>query len=411
MPFPRAALCGLLSALLLALCAGCASATTAAERALARMWRPDATPREEVLLRREIIRRAPESAHLLSRLFFPIGLYDAPEAALFDAAAGGFNLILNGDTTPSYLARAEALGLRVIPYIRVERMAEDVADARGARALFAWYLADEPDLNDLAPERYREQAARLRRLDPARPIFLTVLSPRRYEEYADACDIFATTLYPVRRDDDRENTLWSVGWAVEAARRAAGDRPVWAVLQAFHAAPIWERNPTPDELRVMAFLALNHGASGLLFFSWKSGDRTLPEHEDLYAAILELNAQVTALRGPLLLPPMPWAPAMTVTKEEKDDTLRFVQLPERAAQRPPLDCSLRSLGRAHLFIAVNPDPWGKTVAIALPTELAGRRITEIYSTADDEPLCGEIPPDGGLELDFLWHDVRLFWIE
>lgn len=399
-------------AVILSLLCGCASPSERAERALARMCRPDVTPREEIVLRQEIINRVPESEPLLTRLFFPIGLYDVPEDALFDVAAAGFNLILNGDTTPSYLGRAAACGLRVIPYIRVEHMAEDVKGAAGARPLFAWYLFDEPDLNNMTPEKYGDLSRTLRALDPTRPIFLTVLSPRRYAEYAADCDIFATTVYPVHHEDEQENKLWAVAWATEAAVRAAKGRPVWTVLQAFFGEPAWERNPTPEEVRVMAFLALNHGSSGILYFSYKSGDKPLPEQTELYDGIVSLNAELAALRGPLLTPPLRWKPALKVIDEDPADDVQFIQFEEKPAPvpTPAIDCSLRRFGKAHLFIAVNADPWSKTMEIALPSALAGRPIVEIYGDPEDS-VKDKLSEDGRIELDFGPHDVRLFWIE
>lgn len=400
------------AAVILALLCGCASPSEKSARAFARLNQAGVTPREEIALRQEIISRAPESEPYLSRLFFPIGLYDVPEAALFDVAAGGFNLILNGDTTPTYLGRAAACGLRVVPYIRIEHMAEDVKSARGAKPLFAWYLFDEPDLNDMPPEKYSLLAGQLRALDPTRPIFLTVLSPRRYAEYAGECDIFATTVYPVRHEDEQDNNLWPVAWATDAAVRAAKGRPVWAVLQAFFGEPAWERNPTPEEVCVMAFLALNHGASGILYFSYKSGDKPLPEQTDLYDGIVNLNSQLAALRGPLLTPPLRWKPKLNVIDEEPAEGVQFVQLEEKPspAPVPPIDCSLRRFGNAHLFIAVNADPWSKTIEIALPSALAGRPITEIYGDPDDS-IKDKLPNDARIELGFGAHDVRLFWIE
>jgi hypothetical protein len=403
---------GMLVLTALAAAWGCAGPGERAAGAFARMHAPDVTPREEILLRQEIIALAPDSTPLLSRLFFPIGLYDVPEEALFDVAAAGFNVVLNGDTTPSYLSRAAACGLRVVPYIRTERMAEDVRNAQGAGPLFAWYLFDEPDLNGMAPEEYRRLSRALRDLDPARPIFLTVLSPRRYEEYAGECDIFATTVYPVRRAEEQENNLWPVAWATAAACRAARGRPVWSVVQAFFAAPTWERNPTPEEARVMAFLALNHGASGVLYFSYKSGHKPITEQTELYDGIVNLNAQLWALRGPLLTPPLRWRPELKVIDEEAAEGVRLIQFEKKPTPMPapPIDCSLRRFGKAHLLIAVNPDPWAKTVEIALPAGPAFSRINEIYGDPEDSIKDGSVK-GGRIELDFGPHDVRLFWIE
>lgn len=384
-------------------CAGCASRAQVAERTAARMLDPRTPSREMLCLQGRLIGLAPESAPFLASGFFPIGLYDAPESALFDIAAAGFNLVLNGDTAPGYLDRARAAGLRVVPYVRTdERMPADVREAAGERAVFAWYLFDEPDLNGMEPETYAELSAKLRRLDRSRGIFLTVLRPKNYPLYVGGSDILAPNPYPIRRLRAEENNLREVIYAVRAARLAAGARPVWVVLQAFWAEPVWPRNPTPEELRCMAFLALNHGASGVTYFSWKSGDRTLIEHRELFESIRRLNGQLDALRGALLVPPEERAFEIDVDEPAESARRRPVRPPERPIL---LDCSMRAFGRARLFIAANPDPWPKRATIGLPG-LADPRVSELFPGASPAPVL----EGDRLTLAFEPFEVRLLWL-
>src|SRR3990172_6011362 len=107
-------------------------------------------------------------------------------------------------------------------------MAQDVKNLHGATSVYGWYLFDEPDLNQVPHDEYGRLAKRLRRLDRDRPIFLTVWSPDRYREYVEDCDIFAPNPYPIRHVEPELNDLRSVGETVEAARAAAGSKPVWA---------------------------------------------------------------------------------------------------------------------------------------------------------------------------------------
>jgi len=285
------------------LAAGCAGPWRAA-RLAARMRNPGVPPRKRLRLRQELLALGADSQAFLAEAFFPLGLYDVPESALHQVAAAGFNLVVNADTEPEYLTRAESAGLRLIPYIRLQRMEEDVRLAGPARPIFAWYLVDEPDLNGVPPGEYRALANRLRKLDPERPIFLTVWSPDRYAEYAEACDILAPNPYAIRHEEPAENDLRQVAAALDAARSAAEGKPVWAVIQAFRAPPHWPRLPTPQEVRAMVFLALNHGADGIIYFSYRSGDRPITERRALFQEITRLNGHLRALRGALLVRPL-----------------------------------------------------------------------------------------------------------
>jgi hypothetical protein len=386
-----------------ALLSGCVSHGSLAERATRTMLDPATLPSEELRLQQRLVALRPESDRFLGEAFFPIGLYDVPEEALPEIAAAGFNLVVNGGKDAPYLARARAVGLRVIPYIDSVHIAADVAAAAGARTLYAWYLFDEPDLNALSPKSCLELAQLLRAADSTRPIFLSVLSPENYSDYVAACDILAADPYPIRHREPELNELRRVPQWIEAARAAAGRRPVWAVLQAFFAEPIWPRNPTPLELRAMAFMALNHGASGILFFSYKSGDRPITQQSELFPGVVQLVGEIHALHGALLVPPRAVNFRVQVTEE---------QIPPTASKKfedsAPLDCSLRPYFDAQLFIAVNPDPWKKTAQLAMPSSLAGKSMEEIF--LDPPPQALTVPVSHPLELSFEPYQTRVFWI-
>jgi len=374
---------------------GCAGRPAQVRRLAATMRDPLLAPRQMLERRQRLRALLPEAEDFLADVFFPIGLYDVPESEVQEIASAGFNLIVNGGTDEGYLRRADAAGVRVIPYISLENMERDVRRARGARAIFAWYLQDEPDLNDVSPERYGELARRLRKLDPDRPIFLTVWSPGRYADYAPAADILAPTPYAIENKDPAQNDLRRVASALDAARVAAAGRPVWAVIQAFWAEPWWRRNPTPEELRAMVFLAVNHGADGIIYFSYRSGDRPITEHHSLYAEVRRTNGQLLALRGILLMEP------------------------ENAAERPDafgqalrdagIDASIRRFRDAVLFIAVNPSPETATVDLDFGPLGSATTLWELFVPPETGPAA--IPEDGVISLRFRPFEVKVFWVE
>jgi hypothetical protein len=389
---------------LCALLSGCMSRGGLAERATRAMLDPAISPREELRLEQRLIALQPESDRFLSEAFFPIGLYDVPEEALTEVAAAGFNMVIAGGKDASYLARAQAVGLRVIPYIDAPHMAADVARAAGRRTLFAWYLFDEPDLNALPPKEYLELAKLLRAVESTRPIFLTVSSPENYSAYVAGCDILAADPYPIRRREPELNDLRRVPQWIEAARAAAGPRPVWAIMQAFFAEPAWPRNPTPQELRAMVFMALNHGASGILFFSYKSGDRPITQQADLFPAIARLVGELNALHAALLVPPTEADFDVQVVEEHIPATA-----PKAPEGRAPLDCSLRLFLDAQLFIAVNPDSWKKTARLSMPSSVAGKSMEELFLDSPTQQSL-TVPLSHPLDLSFEPFQAHIFWI-
>lgn len=382
---------------MLGLClTGCAiTRAQQARKAATAMLAPDTTPLQRLRYRQYLLTLDEAAEPYLADTFFPIGLYDVPEDALHEIAAAGFNLVVNGSTEAHYLQRAGAAGLKVIPYINTKQIARDVKRVGNNPTVPAWYLWDEPDLNKLAPENYRALAEELRAQDRKRPIFLTVWSPRSYNVYVDECDIFAPNPYPICHLDAEKNELRIVSRTIDHARATVGYQPVWAILQAFWAEPLWPRNPTPEELRAMVFLALNHGTDGIIYFSYKSGDRPLTQHHRLFAEIKRINGQIHALRSTLLKRPVP--------REALDDKLHST------LTDAGIDYSVRRFGGATLFIAVNPDPIAVTAALDFAVLGATKPARELFLPIS----LNATPPTPGQKtsLRFQPFEVKLFWIE
>ena len=364
------------------------------------MLDPRRTVRQQLVSQQRLIALGRRSDPYVDRMFFPIGLYDVPAHALDEVAAAGFNLVVNAQKEPAYLARCEALGLRAVPYIDLGGMDGEVRQASQTRAIYAWYICDEPDLNRLSPEALQEHFHALRRADPERPIYLTVWSPRRYVDYVSYCDVFAPNPYPIIHTEATQNNLRRVSYAVRAARRLAGERPVWAIIQAFWAKPWWQRGPTPEELRAMVYLALNQGAKGIIYFSYRSGDKPISGHRDLFAMIRQVNGELRALKPLLLKDPLPGSALSVASAAGATD--------EGNESMPPLDCSLRRLGDRRLLLAVNPHPLPTTAAIRF-AEAEPETVVELFTGADQAPT--EVKGDAWLKLRFDPLQVRVFLVK
>jgi len=175
-----------------------------------------------------------------------------------------------------WMDEAARLGIGAIQelsdYVRVpdrdfEHLRRMVSELRLHPATIAHYAVDEPSLGGLTPELISEMCAVIREADPDHPA-LVLDVPGAANAYAQCADIASTDPYPI--GSAVPETLESVGSTVDALVAASGGRPVWVALQGHRQPPAGSANryPTPAEVRCMSFLALNHGAKGLLYYAW-----------------------------------------------------------------------------------------------------------------------------------------------
>jgi len=222
--------------------------------------------------------------------FFPLGLYLGPteEEHLARIAKAGFNTILcygygAGKDPRAYLDRAAKHGLKVIYSIKdfyegstwypkqgatrdLDQMKKYIAELRDHPALLAWYTNDE-----LGPEWMPKlQAAYdlLCDLDPDHPAFQVLCVPSQNHLYYGVTDILGVDPYPVPRHPVTMVAEW-----MDTAREAMwAAKPVWCVPQIFqwanYSKDAKDREPTSEEKRAMVFLALIHGAQGLICYSY-----------------------------------------------------------------------------------------------------------------------------------------------
>ncbi len=150
------------------------------------------------------------------------------------------------------------------PWEAMRRMASDL---RLHPATIAHYAVDEPSLCGLAPEVIAEQCTVLREADPEHPA-LVLDVPGAAPAYARCGAAIGSDPYPI--SSGTPASLASVGEAMDRLVAKAQGRPVWPALQAFRQPPAGPSNrfATLDEVRCMSYLALNHGAKGLLYYCW-----------------------------------------------------------------------------------------------------------------------------------------------
>jgi hypothetical protein len=129
-------------------------------------------------------------------------------------------------------------------------------------ALLAWYLADEPELNKIPPERLIRAYQIIKELDPVHPVAVCIAQVGQAPPYLPAFDVLMVDIYPIPHQ-----SVTKVADGVEKALAVVGSaKPVWFIPQAFGGGEFWYREPTAKELRVMTYLSLIHGATGIQYF-------------------------------------------------------------------------------------------------------------------------------------------------
>jgi len=155
---------------------------------------------------------------------------------------------------------------------KLERLHKEVEMFRDHPALLAWYIADEPDGQNISPDSLQETYRLIKELDPYHPVSIVFMSSRMAVDFRDVMDIAMTDPYPIPQGKVVEvevvtDILKKVFWL---------EKPVWVVPQAFGGNEWWHREPDPREVRVMTYLAIIHGATGIQYFI-RSGPNSFPK--------------------------------------------------------------------------------------------------------------------------------------
>jgi hypothetical protein len=251
------------------------------------------------------------------------------------------------DRMVAYLDRAHQKGLKVIyclndvyptaTYIASweglagnQTIAAAVVDAyKEHPAVLAWYLNDELPV-ELEP-RLEDYYHRVARADPNHPCYIVLCDMPEVKHFRATTDIMGVDLYPAPR-----NPLTQVSDEAEVAKSAvAFHKPVWVVPQAFgwyqytstnkdrghtpSAAELQEgRAPTYEESRCMTYLALTHGANGLIYYCYYDL-RVLPQYQEMWGWLKSIAAEVKTL-SPVLLSPDDRGTAVCLPSNWKIDT-------------------------------------------------------------------------------------------
>ncbi len=261
--------------------------------------------------------------------FFPFGFYcysPVQPTLAEEETVRGFNLMspyqsndpAGVDERRRYMDRAAEMGMKVhyqllsvsggggvnlgtAPDTSATRrqawLRSEVEAFRDHPALLAWYISDEPTGHGATPEQLETAAAVVRELDPYHPVTIVFLNPGAAARFSGAMDLAMTDPYPIPNAPPG-----GVADAVRTVHDAVAPRiPLWLVPQAFGGNEWWSREPTAAELRLMTWLGIVEGATGIQYFI-RHGLSGFPKSPDTWAAASRAALEVAALT-PFLLSP------------------------------------------------------------------------------------------------------------
>ncbi len=234
---------------------------------------------------------------------FPIGLFGVPATADFpEVRKAGFDVVV-GSSQWDYLGAAREAGLKVLatPPSISHQTEVSIRTLDAHPALWAWYLIDEPDLNNVAPAEVRLRERQLKESGARKPSALTLCYGGEAVNYGNITDLVIVDRYPIPW-----MPLADFGQHIKLGRLAIGpDKPLFAVIQAFD----WTaypgllltdaklRPPVYEELRCMAYEALARGANGIFFYEF-DGRWKIRNHPELWASLKQVVGEIRA-REPL----------------------------------------------------------------------------------------------------------------
>jgi len=233
--------------------------------------------------------------------FFPFGFYYHYDllrdniSLLNYAASKNFTLVhvssgFDMDLIATILNRSSELGLMVqydLSTIWNDSMAvtSQVNLFKSSPALLSWYIAERPDGWDW--DNRVNQISRIntliKALDPYHPTTLLLTCKYGASLYQNTADIILTDPFPIGINtsctdtggdcgcDGCDGLPSDVATRIQTYQEALNyTKPLWIALQAYgNASSYWQRDPNPQEVRLMTYSSFIQGISiGVLYFQF-----------------------------------------------------------------------------------------------------------------------------------------------
>lgn len=191
--------------------------------------------------------------------WFPLGLYHVPPASYAKMADMGFDFCQQFGWWFWQMQDLKQYGISCV------YEGEPNEQARDKNVVGMWYVADEPQ--DPYLPRIRKKAEKAHALDIHHPTFYVTLSEAsfQYQFEKDVADVIAYDCYPIWVDKETgepKGDHCAITNHLDQLRAVVkGTKPVLSVLGSWG-------HESEAQLRVMAYLAITHGANGILWYCW-----------------------------------------------------------------------------------------------------------------------------------------------
>jgi len=289
--------------------------------------------------------------------------------------------------------------------------------------IVGWLHTDEPDnAQKISGEgelvRYgppvlpSEVVARfheIKKIDPTRPVMLNLGQgvawdgwkgrgvrtnhPEDYAQYLKGCDMASFDIYPVvHNHEDVAGNLWYVGRGVSRLKDwSQGKRMVWAAIEASRIGNVHVK-PTPAQIRSEVWMAIIHGARGIVYFAHQFEPRfdasAILSDPEMYEGVKALNEEVRSL-------------ARVINAPEPDDN-PMVQSSETGV---PIAMMLRRDGRKTYLFTVAMRDRSTVGTFKVPGIKNGSKVKVIGEDRTIKVV------DGGFTDDFDGYRVHLYRVK
>lgn len=303
------------------------------------------------------------AAHDYNAHWFPV---EKNRATLDAFAAAG--KVLTIDPYPSHeMTDSPALWGQPLSEEDAEGVRQRVRALKDHPGLFAWYMADEPELVPALPERMRQLREVVAEEDPYHPCIMLNDTIAGIYKYVDGGDVLMPDPYPCFvKGGLAAVPIEKVSEFMRAARDAAqGRRALWITPQAFNYGDYGRENnraPTFTELRNMTYQAVVEGTTGFLYYLW--GDSL--SYMDLRVGMPFLAREIADLKEAVLAP----------------DAGNTVQI--EASMPEHIHCSARRVNEQVYVFAVNTAPEPQQVSFSLRESLGA--VEDLHAVSENRSL-------------------------
>ena len=282
---------------------------------------------------------------------FPIAVWLQSPANATRYKAAGINLYIGLWKGPTE-AQLEALKMAGMPVICAQNQVG--LQHKDDPVIVGWMHGDEPDNAQslgpgkgygppILPATIQRDYQQLKAKDRSRPVVLNLGQgvawdgwrgrgvrtnhPEDYPEYAKGSDIVSFDIYPAcHRSPEVAGNLWYVARGVKRLRDWTDHKkPVWCCIECTHISNP-EARATPHQVRAEVWMALVHGAQGIIYFSHqfepKFIEAGLLADRQMLAAVTRLNQQIHRLAPVLCRPTV----VDVVTVESSNDEVPLATL-------------------------------------------------------------------------------------